>query len=248
MIIDTHCHIDMMPNPEAYIRQKDMEGEILIGMTNLPSHFQMGQPHIRGYKHIRLSLGLHPLRANEGLKQIALFRSLVNQTSYIGEIGLDFSRDGYTTREVQLSAFREVMTTIQSKKKIVSVHSRRAEKEVLSLLCEYEIKNVIFHWYSGPVSLIPEIIKQGYYFSVNEAMCLSKNGMAIMERIPQERVLTETDAPYNEKTNIGKVLEWLSCCWHISYQDAEVVVERNFRRLLKEIKIKGNVDCGTRRY
>ena len=37
MIIDTHCHFDMMPHPEAYISAKEKAGDIVIGMTNLPS-------------------------------------------------------------------------------------------------------------------------------------------------------------------------------------------------------------------
>lgn len=65
MIIDTHCHFDMMPNPEAYISAKEKVGDIVIGMTNLPSHFKMGFPHVKRYKHIRLALGLHPLLASE---------------------------------------------------------------------------------------------------------------------------------------------------------------------------------------
>ena len=52
MIIDTHCHFDMMPNPEGYISAKEKAGDIVIGMTNLPSHFKMGQSHLIGYKHI----------------------------------------------------------------------------------------------------------------------------------------------------------------------------------------------------
>ena len=67
MIIDTHCHIDMMPNPEAYIRQREKAGDIVIGMTNLPSHFEMGFPHVGGFRHIRLALGLHPLLAAENI-------------------------------------------------------------------------------------------------------------------------------------------------------------------------------------
>ena len=63
MMIDTHCHFDMMPNPEAYVRQKENAGDIVIGMTNLPSHFQIGQPFVMHYKHIRLGLGFHPLLA-----------------------------------------------------------------------------------------------------------------------------------------------------------------------------------------
>ncbi len=236
MIIDTHCHYDMMPQPEAFIRQCEQVGDVVIGMTNLPSHFQVGQPHLEGYKHIRLALGLHPLRAHEGLRQIPLFYSLLNKTSYIGEIGLDFSREGYSTKSEQIIVLREVLSAIRGKNKIVSVHSRRAEKEIIGLLCEYEIKNVIFHWYSGPVNMIPAIIEQGYYLSVNEAMCLSKNGRAIISQIPRERVLTETDAPYNERCDILKVIAYLAEIWNMSSKEVEAIVERNFMELLKSLK------------
>ena len=83
MIIDTHCHFDMMPKPERYISAKEKAGDIVIGMTNLPSYFKMGQPHLAGYKHIRLALGLHPLLAAENKKELTLFKRLVDQTSYI---------------------------------------------------------------------------------------------------------------------------------------------------------------------
>jgi TatD DNase family protein len=227
-MIDTHCHFDMMPKPETYIRQRELAGDIVIGMTNLPSHFQMGQPHLRWYKHIRLALGLHPLLAAESKSEVTLFKRLVNQTSYIGEIGLDFSKEGLATKDEQVAVLRELLSAIRGKKKIVSVHSRKAEKELLALLSEYEIENVVFHWYSGPVDLIPDILAQGYYFSVNEAMCLSKNGRAIIEKIPRERLLTETDAPYNERTNIRTVLDYMKM--------SETDVLQNFRSLLNRIK------------
>jgi TatD DNase family protein len=227
-MIDTHCHFDLMPQPEAYIRQKEQMGDIVIGMTNIPCHFQMGQPHVKGYRHIRLALGMHPLCAVEGKTQLELFRRLVDQTSYIGEIGLDFSREGLATKDLQIAVLREVLTSIQGKNKIISVHSRRAEKELLSLLCEYEIENVIFHWYSGPVDIVPSILEKGYFFSVNEAMCLSKNGQSIVNSIPRDRILTETDAPYNEKTDIQEVLSYLNL--------TEKEVYNNFRMLLKGLE------------
>ena len=227
MIIDTHCHFDMIPNPEAYISAREKAGDVVIGMTNLPSHFRMGQPHLNKFKHIRLALGFHPLLAAENKSELAL-RKFLSQTSYIGEIGLDFSRDGISTKDEQISVLRELLAELRGKKKIISVHSRRAEKELLGLLCEYDIKNVIFHWYSGPVDLIPSILKQGFYFSVNESMCLSKNGRAIIEKIPQDRVLTETDAPYNERNSIRNVLDYM----RMSEND----VLQNFRQLLNRLK------------
>lgn len=228
MIIDTHCHFDMMPNPEGYISAKKKAGDIVIGMTNLPSHFKMGQSHLIGYKHIRLALGLHPLLAAENRKELTLFKRLVDQTSYIGEIGLDFSTEGIATKNEQISVLWEVLATIKGKKKIVSVHSRNAEKELLDMLCEFEIKNVIFHWYSGPVDLIPAIIERGFYFSINESMCRSKNGQSIIGKIPREKILTETDAPYNKRTNIRMVLNQLNM--------SEVDIFYNFNRLLNDIK------------
>ena len=225
-MIDTHCHFDMMSQPEAYIRHRELTGDVVIGMTNLPSHFQMGQPHLKGYRHIRLALGLHPLLAAESKNEVPLFKRLVDQTSYIGEIGLDFSKEGYTTKDEQVAVLRELLSAIRGKKKIVSVHSRRAEKELLALLCEHQIENVIFHWYSGPVDLIPAILNQGYYFSINEAMCLSKNGRAIIEKIPRERVLTETDAPYNDKTNIRTVLDYMKMSENDVFQNLKVLLDK----------------------
>jgi len=227
MIIDTHCHFDMMPNPEAYINEREKAGEIVIGMTNLPSHFAMGVSHVKQYKHIRLALGLHPLLAAENKNEVNGFKRFLGNTSYIGEIGLDFSKEGYATKDGQIDVLRELLIAIRNKRKIVSVHSRRAEKELLALLCEYEIPNVIFHWYSGPVSLIPAILEQGYYFSVNEAMCYSKKGRQIIDAIPRYRLLTETDAPYNDRCSIPKLLETIVV--------DNKVIYNNFKRLLASV-------------
>ena len=126
-MIDTHCHFDMIPHPETYLRQREQAGDIVIGMTNLPSHFKMGFLHVKGYKHIRLALGLHPLLASENKNELPLFNRLLDQTSYIGEIGLDFSKEGLPTRDDQVTILRKLLEKLEGKKKIISVHSRKAE-------------------------------------------------------------------------------------------------------------------------
>ena len=52
------------------------------------------------------------------------------------------------------------------------------------------------------LSLIEEIINAGYYFSINEAMTTSISGKKIISKIPPNRILTETDAPFNKHSNI----------------------------------------------
>lgn len=228
MLIDTHCHIDMMDNPESYLQKKEQGGGITIGMTNLPSHFKIGYPYFKNLKYSRLALGYHPLMVADNPNELTLFKKYMSYTSYIGEIGLDFSREGIKTKEKQVSMLRKILECISGERKIVSVHSRRAERELYSLLREYDIKNVIFHWYSGPLGLINEIEAAGYYFSVNEMMAYSQNGHAIIEKMTRNRILTETDAPYNEKNDIVATLKQLLM--------SEEQVKANFYKLLDGLK------------
>lgn len=228
MLIDTHCHIDMMDNPERYLLKKEQDRGITIGMTNLPSHFEMGYSHFKNLKYSRLALGYHPLMVAANPNELSLFKKNLSHTSYIGEIGLDFSRDGVGSKEQQKAMLRDILTCLSGEFKIISVHSRRAEKEVYEMLREYDIKNVIFHWYSGPLGLIKEIEAAGYYFSVNEAMTSSGKGCAIIDKMSRTRILTETDAPYNKKNDIAAILRQLLM--------SEEQVKANFYKLLDGLK------------
>lgn len=228
MLIDAHCHIDMLENPETYLQKQERDGNITIGMTNLPSHFEMGYPYFRNLKRSRLALGYHPLMVAVNPNELRCFKKYLPYTSYIGEIGLDFSRDGIGFKEMQIGILRKILERISGERKIVSVHSRRAERELYGWLREYDIKNVIFHWYSGPLGLISEIESAGYYFSINEAMTCSQNGCAIIEKMSRSRILTETDAPYNEKNDIVATLRQVDM--------SEEQVKENFYKLLEGIK------------
>lgn len=228
MLIDTHCHIDMLRNPEAYLRKQEREGNITIGMTNLPSHFKMGYPYFMNLKQSRLALGYHPLMIADNQNEISLFKKYLSFTSYVGEIGLDFSKAGIGSKEKQVLRLRDILECVSGKQKIVSVHSRQAEKELYDLLRHHDVKNVIFHWYSGPLTLIQEIEAAGYYFSINEAMICSTHGKSIIEKISKNRILTETDAPYNEKADINNVLKYVGT--------SEDQVKENFYTLVNAIR------------
>lgn len=227
MIIDTHCHIDMLPTPEIYLAEKERSGDVTLGMTNLPSHFTMGISHFKGLRKSRLALGFHPQLAKDNQHELRNFARLAYITSYIGEVGLDFSKDFVDSKTEQIKCFDFVCQCIQNTKKIVSVHSRRAEREVLETLKRYGIKNAIFHWYSGPLGLIDEILSEGYFFSINEAMTLSESGKKIISRIPTDRLLTESDAPFNRRSDIPNALSSIGV--------SETQVYSNFQTLIKAL-------------
>jgi TatD DNase family protein len=237
-MIDTHCHIDLYTNPLKILNDCEKEGIITIGMTNLPSHFEMGYPHVQPFRMVRLALGMHPLYAEHHENQFNSFLLNLSKTSYIGEIGLDFSREGLSTKEIQLSSFRKILKEVSGMDKLLSIHSRRAEKEVLNLLVENGIQNAIFHWFSGPPNMIQEIANLGYYFSVNTAMIQSSAGREIIQRIPKSRILPESDGPFIqvkkrtvEPRDTFLIYQYLSNLWDIQLDETEKIVLQNFRKL-----------------
>lgn len=242
-MIDTHCHIDLYSNPLEIANECESSGIITIGMTNLPSHFEMGYQHLRSFKKVRLALGLHPLYAPFHNDELPGFIRNIPNTSYIGEVGLDFSSEGQSSKEIQLSSFTRILSELKGLNKILSLHSRKAEKEVLELLIKHKIRYAIFHWYSGPLKLIDEIIKAGYYFSINPAMIKSIQGKKIIDRIPITHLLTESDGPFInfrgkhiKPVDIIHVINYLSKKINVSANSVEQQIEVNFQTLLTNMK------------
>lgn len=241
---DTHCHIDLYENPLVIARQIEREGIFTVAVTNLPTAYAEALPHVKSFRQIHLALGLHPLLAQHHTqKQKSLFRQYLSETSYIGEIGLDFSREGIDTKEAQLTSFRFVLELLSKHNRVATVHSRRAEKEVLNLLEEYNVTPVIFHWYSGSTSLVEKIVKSGHYLSINPAMTSSQSGQAIIQHIPRDRVLLETDGPFVKFKNrqvtpldTRTICEYLSLVWNMTIADVEVKLQENLECFLRELK------------
>lgn len=235
-LVDTHCHLDGYQDPLATAREAEREGVTTIAVTNLPSHFEAGLPHIRPFRRVRLALGLHPLAAASHEAELPAFRRLLDLTSYVGEVGLDSSKEGIRNRERQEASFREVLAALVGRRKFVTLHSRGAERRVLELLSEFGVGPVVFHWYSGPLTVLGEAATCGHFFSVNPAMVRSANGRRVIAAIPRDRLLTETDGPHVSVGNrparpadVRAVTEYLSVCWGIAVPEVIRIIWANFR-------------------
>jgi TatD DNase family protein len=162
--------------------------------------------------------------------------NLTNGAKYIGEVGLDFSREGFSTKEIQIKSFEFVLDCIRTKNKILSLHSRRAEKEMLEMLTEKGIENAIFHWYSGSLNVLRSIVNSGFFFSINSAMIQSDNGKKIISEIPKELILTETDFPYIGNSSIADIHIYLSNLWSMPIENVEQMIDSNLKRIIQRIK------------
>jgi TatD DNase family protein len=250
-MIDTHCHIDLYPDPSNVARTASSRGVLTIWVTNSPASFERAILHAKSFPNVRVALGLHPLEAHQASGQLYRFSELSTKTSYIGEVGLDFSRYGHDSKEIQRNAFRFVLKSLVGKTKFMTLHSRRAESNVIDLLQEYRCGPSVFHWFSGSISQLERALGCGHFFSINPSMITSKNGKAIVARIPPERTLTETDGPFSKAnsrstvpSDVEVVEKYLGILWGLSRDEANSKIRANFLQLVSPLGVQEPLSTG----
>jgi len=238
--IDTHCHINFFENAGDIALECEKNKVHTIYVTTLPSQFEETYPYVKNLKYIYPSLGLHCLEHDYNLnKEKAIFLQNISKTKFIGEVGLDFSKRAIVQHNVQIETLKFILSSIMNQDKIVSVHSASAEDDVLKLLVDYRVSKAIFHWYSGKISTLNQILNYNYYFSINESMCKSKKGKNIISKLPKNRVLIETDAPFIKNVlpyENDFIYLYLSNIWDMKVIDIKILILENFKNI-----IKGNV-------
>lgn len=236
--MDSHMHFDLYGDKGSIIDYIESKGSYTLAVTNLPVLFKRYYNDFKNYKYIKLALGFHPELVFEYQDQLPIFLSHINKTRYIGEVGLDFSTENVINRESQLMIFSEIIKRCnEHKNKIVSVHSRRAHKEVIEILTGFN-GMVILHWYSGSIRELKTAISREYYFSINQQMIRSNTGRKIINMIPLDRILIESDAPFTcglkDKYDlffVDEIYKYLSETRNIQLGEVSRVIYRNFKKI-----------------
>ncbi len=92
-------------------------------------------------------------------------------------------------------------------------------------------------------AVIARVVASGHYFSVNPAMVSSARGRSVVERVPPERVLTETDGPHvrvgerpAKPSDVRLIVDYLSDAWVLRAAEVESKIMANFRRVIEPIR------------
>lgn len=242
-MLDSHCHLDRYEDAQAVAAEAARRGVFTIAVTNLPSHFRAGVPHVRRFAKVRLALGLHPLAAAEHAREISDFEALLSTTSFVGEVGLDYSKEGRETKARQLESFRHVARLVGQSPKVLSLHSRGAEDDLLRVLEEFRVTRAIFHWYSGSLKTLGDILAAGHLLSVNPAMARSRKGREIIAQIPRAQILSETDGPYVRVGGVAArpwdaalVERHLAKAWDCPVEETRAQLWSNFMDIVSHVK------------
>lgn len=242
--IDTHCHLDLYKNYKQVITDIEQNNTFVVAVSNLPSVFEQDAQILKS-ANIALALGLHPQLVKEYDDQIGLFIKLLPKTKFIGEVGLDYQEIDINIRKRQQEIFKRILEeSAKYSDKVLSVHSRRASEDVISFIGNNFPCKIILHWYSGSITTLKQAVKNGYFFSINTSMINSDKGQAIIQSLPLERILTETDGPFIKlnnqivmPTNVEVVIEYLAKIHRKTNKEIVEKLKTNFLTVTENARV-----------
>jgi TatD DNase family protein len=197
-VIDTHTHLDALEDPAAALMRARAQGvDRIISIGTGPDSWAAVLELSEEYDGVYAVLGLHPHEARPGA-DVGPLPQLLSRSKVVGlgEIGLDYYRD-YAPRDAQSKLFIYQLNLAKQAKLPVVIHNRSADEDTLSILRQWFDGTVILHCFSS-IGLLDEALERGYYvsFAGNVTYPKAAELREAAKRIPRERILAETAAPY----------------------------------------------------
>jgi TatD DNase family protein len=246
-MIDSHTHLDHGPAPEdelvAAAREAGVNRILTIGMDSEGCRAALAAAE--RYEEVFAAVGRHPNSA-EGFDDSAA-EELAELARHprcraIGETGLDYYRDR-APREDQARAFAAQIELARAAAKPLVIHTRAAEEETVDTLAtRAQGIEVVMHCFSMPDRL-EECLERGWWISFAGNVTYPANAelAGAAERVPLDRLLVETDAPYltpqaerkhrNQTAFVVHTARFIAERRGIDYAELEQAVEANSARL-----------------
>ncbi len=196
-VIDSHVHLDQIDNPDAAIleaRKAGLSAIIAVGMDRASNEKNLA--FSKQYSGVVFTaLGYHPWSITiSGIRDnLDFIKNKLNESVAIGEIGLDFKTP--VAKEIQQGIFEEILDLAWEKNKPVIVHCRLSHQEAFEAVRKHNLKKAVFHWYSGPLDILKDLLLLGYYISATPALAYSPKHREAIAAAPLKQILIETDAP-----------------------------------------------------
>ena len=197
MYIDAHTHLAKYEENMFEVISEIEQNEILTVSVSMDTFlYEKNLDIARTCELVIPSFGIHPWSATHYSYRLGDLVEYIKRSAMIGEIGLDFHFiEEVEQYEHQRKVFDFFLAAAQEQNKIINLHTKGAEKEILNKLIEYNIRQSIIHWYSGPQKYVDKYLAQGSYFTIGVDVLFNKKIQKLLNTIPDERLLTETDNP-----------------------------------------------------
>ena len=246
-MIDSHTHLHLCEPPDTEL----VGAAEAVGVTRMltvgtdGSSSRTALAAAEAFPQVYAAVGCHPNEA-KGFDDadLAELRALAahERCVAIGETGLDFYREG-APRSDQERAFAAQIALARETAKPLTIHTRAADDATLDQLgAEAQGLSVVIHCFSMP-SRLGECLERGYAISFAGNVTY-KNAADLAEaarRVPEDRLLVETDAPYltpqavrkerNQPAFVAHTVAFLAELRGVSVGELGAMVERNAARV-----------------
>jgi TatD DNase family protein len=244
MLIDAHAHLDRYEDTLELVLAEINKHSIFTISTSMdrPS-FERNLKIAERCDLVLPAFGIHPWNAPEYVDKLEELRDALDKSPIIGEIGLDHHFIEDTSQyAAQYKVFEFFLLAAKEQNKIVNLHTKGAEREILNRLIQYDIQHAIIHWYSGPFEAFNDLLDKGAYFTIGVELLYSDHIKALARQIPFERLLTETDNPGGYRWLTGEIgmpsmiTNVINSLAEVKHTTAEYIIEivqDNFIRLIE---------------
>jgi len=244
---DSHTHLDSCGPPNAELiataAREGVNRILTVGMDAATNRTALLAAE--DFPQVHAAIGRHPNHAQgfDGADLADLEALAANaRCAAIGETGLDYYRD-YAPRPDQERAFHAQIELARDTAKPLVIHTRAAEDDTVDTLkARADGLQVIMHCFSMPARL-DECLAEGWWisFAGNVTYPKADDLAQAAERVPDDRLLVETDAPYltpqpvrkerNQPAFVTHTARFVAERRGVAYEDLERLVDANAARL-----------------
>ncbi len=201
--METHTHLDLIKrNAEEVVKdaaEKKVTKMVAIGIDLESSKIAL--EFASRFEGVYAAIGFHPHESKfldeESLKELEKLTKKEKVVA-VGETGLDYYWE-HSNLACQMEAFKKQINLAQKFNLPLIVHEREAHHDTLKILAE-EAKGlkIILHCFSGDLNMAKVCLERGYYLGIGGVVTFNnaKRLRAIVEEIPLENLVLETDSPY----------------------------------------------------
>ena len=253
MLIDSHCHLDMVD-----LSPYDGDLSALIqtardaGVSTMPtigvdiSHAQRVIAIAEQFPEIYATVGLHP---GENEKIEPSENDLISLATHpkvvgIGETGLDYYYPGID-KNIQRERFRRHIRVAKQLKKPLIIHTRSAQEDTIKIMQEENASEAggVMHCFTESWDMAEQALDMGFYISISGIVTFKKAEQVadVAKRVPLNKLLIETDSPYlapvpfrgkkNEPQYVRYVAEHIAMIREMDYAELVSTTNKNFKAL-----------------
>ncbi|PCJ27610.1 MAG: DNA-binding protein [Rickettsiales bacterium] len=261
MIVDSHCHLDMLSEHDdidAIVARAGEAGvKYLQTICTRLDNFENILKIAKKYDNVFASVGIHPSEV-EGAADAKELVNLARDEKVIGlgETGLDYfynKEPGH--HALQQASFEQHIIASQENKLPVIIHTRDAEQDTIDIVTagkKHQEFPGLIHCFTASKEFAKAMLDLGVYISISGIVTF-KNAEAIreaIEYIPLDRILVETDSPYlapvpkrgktNEPSYTRYVAEFIADLKGVSLEEVSLQTTQNFFDLFTKAKAQAS--------